>query len=177
LKASAITIGPAVALRRLPPPVLAVLREFFTRLLVGSDPVSHRRWIRLVREIFEAGPGTAFQLYRVEGRSGKFHALHRAILTAIFERQEIYPHRAPLHDFLKLRCWFVEWVDGKPTPRGTDFDTCSEDEIREFNARLQHLLYEPEIQSHLWPHLSERLRLENVTAILTNPKEEPHEQC
>lgn len=171
MKASAITIGPAGWFRQLPPAVLGVLRTFFTRHLVGLDPVSHRRWMRLVREIFEAPPGTGFLLYRVEGRSGKFHAFHRAILTAIFERQEIYPTREALHDWLKLRCWFVEWEGGCPVPRSTDFDSCSEDEIREFNARLQHLLHEPDVQAHLWPHLSEQLRLENTTAILTNPKD------
>lgn len=171
MKAAAITIGPTVRLRQLPPPVLAVLREFFTRLLVGQDPTSHHRWVRLVREIFDAAPGAAFQLYRVEGRSGKFHAFHRAVITAIFERQEVYPARDALHDWLKLQCWFVEWEAGLPRPRSTDFDSCSEDEIQEFNARLQYLLYEPGVQAHLWPHLSDRLRLENVTAILTNPKD------
>jgi hypothetical protein len=175
LKAAAITIMPRRWLRNLPPQILGMLREFFTNLLVGADPVSHRRWIRLVREIFQAPPGTGFLLYRVEGRSGQFHAFHRAILTAIFERQERYPTREALHDWLKLRCWFVEWEAGAPKPRSTDFDSCSEDEIQEFNARLQHLLHDPEIQAHLWPHLPERLRLENVTAILTNPKDH-HEQ-
>jgi hypothetical protein len=176
VKTAAITIGPSIWLRRLPPPVLQVLRVFFTQHLVGLDPTSHKRWLRLIREIFEAAPGTGFLLYRVEGRSGRFHAFHRAILRAIFERQERYPTIEALHDFLKLRCWHVEWVDGKPVPRSTDFDHCSEDEIREFNARLQHLMHDPEIQCHFWPHLSERLRLENVTAILTNPKENHEHQ-
>lgn len=176
MKTAAITIGPATRLQRFPPQVLQVLRVFFTQHLVGLDPVSHRRWVRLVREIFAADPGTGFLLYRVEGRSGPFHALHRAILTAIFERQERYPNRESLHDWLKLRCWFVEWVEGKPQPRSTDFDSCSEDEIREFNARVQHLLHDPEIQAHLWPHLSDQLRHENVTAILTNPKDHD-DQC
>lgn len=175
MKTASITIGPTMRLRRLPPPVLAVLRDFFTRLLVGQDPVSHHRWVRLVREIFDAPPGAGFQLYRVESRSREFHAFHRAVITAIFERQERYPTRDALHDWLKLQCWFVEWEAGHPVPRSTDFDQCSEDEIREFNARLQYLLHDPKAQCHLWPHLSEALRLENTTAILTNPKEN-HEQ-
>lgn len=171
MKTAAITIVPTVRLRRLPAPVLTVLREFFTRLLVGADPTSHRRWVRLVRDIFDAPPGCGFMLYRVEGRSGKFHALHRAILRATFERQERFPTVEALHDWLKLKAWFIEWVDGAPAPRSTEFDSCSEDEIRELNARVQYLLHDPAVQEWLWPHLPQHLRLENVTAILTNPKD------
>lgn len=171
MKTASITVTPTVELRRLPKYETDICRRLFTQHLRGATPEDHKRWIRLVADWWNAKPGEGFQLYRVEGRSGAFHALHRAILSAIFERQERFPTVDALHDAIKLKTWFVEWKDGKPTPKSTSFDACSEDEIRELAQRLQHLLHDPDFQAFLWPALPERLRLENVTAILTNPKE------
>ena len=168
---SPILICPTVPLGSLPDAERDVLRAFFTMHVRGMDQANDRRWRRFVRALFNAEPGEGFQLYRLEQRSGPFHRRHRAILERLFEVQERYPNVDALHDYLKLKCWFVEWVDGKPKPRSTSFDTCSEDEIRELHDRIVHLLHDPHVQRKLFPQVPARLRAEMVDAVLADPKE------
>lgn len=175
MKASPILLYATGDMRHLPESERAALRRLFTQHFQGSDGQQQRRLVRLVGDMLRARAGEGFQLYRAEERSGPFHRYHRAVIASLFERQERYPRQSAMHDWLKLKCWFVEWVDGAPKPRSTDYDSCSEDEIREFNTALKALLHEPDVQAHFWRHLSVRLRMENVTQILTNPKD-PHEQ-
>lgn len=170
MKASPILLYATGDMRHVPVPERDALRRLLTLHLRGVDREHQRRLMRLVSDMLHAAAGEGFQLYRAEERSGPFHRYHQGVLSALFERQERYRSKKALHDFLKLECWFVEWEEGCPVPRSTNFDTCSEDEIREFNASLKDLLHEPRIQCHFWPHLPERLRHEQVLGILTNPE-------
>ena len=172
MKAAAILLSPMVDLRQLPAREQDVLRRFFTQYVRGMDARSHKRWLRLAGDLWRAGAGEGFQLYRAEERSGPFHRWHRAIVGALFERQERFTNPDKLHDYLKLACWFVEWINGYPVPRSTAFDCCSEDEIREFNAKLVDLLHDPIEQRHFWPHLRAQVRREMVEGILANPNEQ-----
>ena len=174
MKAAPILLQIAEPLRRMPEEDRVVIRRFFTEHVRGADAQHHKRLLRLVADLFTARAGDGFQLYRAEARSGPFHRRHRAILTALFERQERFDNPEAMHDHLKLACWFVEWDGGVPRPKSTDYDSCSEDEIREFNDHLQELLHRPSEQEAFWPHLPPRLRQQQVDAILANPKEKPH---
>lgn len=169
-QAASILLLVTTDLRRLPEADQDVLRRFFTQCVRGADDKHHKRWIRLVRDWWNCRPGTGFQLYRAEERSGTFHRLHRGMVTALFERQELYTDKDVLHDWLKLQCWFVDWVEGQPVPKSTNYDSCSEDEIREFNAKLQHLLHQAHVQRHFWPHLTDAQRSEAVDGVLTPPE-------
>lgn len=171
-RTSAILIAPRVQLQSLPDQDRDVLRAFFTEHVRGMDAKHHKRWVRFVRDLFNAAPGEGFQFYRVENRSGPYHRMHRAVLDRLLESQERYTNIDVLHDKLKLLCWFVEWVDGKPKPRSTSFDDCSEDEIREFHTRMVDLLHAPHVSRHFWPHLPAAQRQEMVEHVLRNPKED-----
>jgi hypothetical protein len=175
MKASPILLQVRNPVLRMPEEDRAAVLRFFSECLVGADPTHDRRLRRMVNDWFRAKEGEGFQLFRAEVRSGPFHRRHRGILSELFKRQERYSDPEAMHDWLKLECWFIEWVEGHPKPRSTDYDSCTEDEIREFNTKLTELLHDPRVQCHFWPHLPDRLRLEQVEAILRDRKE-PHER-
>jgi hypothetical protein len=166
-----------VALRTLPDRDRDVLRAFFTEHVRGMDAKHDTRWRRFIRDLFNAEAGEGFQLYRAEERGGPYHRMHRAVLTRLFESQERYTDEDVLHDFLKLRCWFVTWEEGPrgspiPKPRSTSFDSCSEDDVREFHRKMVDQLHEPSIQRRFWPHLPAAQRHLMVEEVLRDPKKE-----
>jgi hypothetical protein len=59
--------------------------------------------------------------------------------------------------------------------RSTNFDECSEDEIREFHNRMVDRLYEPDTQEHFWPRKSPAERNATVEDVLhrQDPDEPP----
>jgi hypothetical protein len=175
-KTSPILLCPTVALRTLPDQERDVLRRFFTEHVRGMDRKHDSRWRRFVRDLFNAEPGEGFQLYRAEERGGPFHKMHRAVLTRLFDSQDRYTDEDVLHDWLKLKCWFVTWGEGPrgtpiPIPRSTKFSECSEDDIREFHKKMEALLHEPATQRRFWPHLKAPARQEMLETIL-NAKEQ-----
>jgi hypothetical protein len=160
-----------VPLRHMPPAEVDVIRRFLFQNIKGMDSKSDQRWKRLWAQIWNADQGVGFQIYSAEERSGPFHRRHRVILESLFDAQEMFPSVDALHDWVKLQCWFVHWDAGKPVPRSTAFDRCSEDEIRELNKGFEDLLHKPEVQEAFWPHLSPTLRAEMVETILSGQKE------
>lgn len=170
--ASPIMICPQVNLQALPDRDRDVLRAFFTEHVRGVDGDNDKEWRRLVRDLFNAVPGEGFQLYRAESRDTAYHRRHRAVLGALFEQQELYTDVDVMHDWLKVKCWHVDWKDGKPTPASTSFEDCSEGRMRKFGRKLDKLLHEPWVQRRFWPHLKPAQRQEMVELVLRNPKED-----
>ena len=123
---SAILIAPTVPLRALPDAERDVLRRFFTEHVKGMDSASDKRWRRFIGQLFRAEPGEGFELVRLEHRNLPFHARHRAILERLFQSQERYQLIDAMHDWLKLKTYFVTWGEGRrgnpiPIPRSTAF--------------------------------------------------------
>lgn len=178
-KPSPILIAPRVHLSALPDPERDVLRRFFCEHLRGMDSANDRRWRRLISQLFKAEPGEGFQLLRLEERSGPFHRRHRAVLERLFQSQERYQLIDALHDWLKLKTYFVTWGEGRrgnpiPVPRSTSFEECSEDEIREFHGRMVDLLHDPAAQRYLWRHLPSAQRVDMVEHVLAEKEEDVH---
>ena len=174
-KPSPILICPTVPLRQLPDAERDVIRRFLTEHLKGMDAANDKRWRRMWGQIMQAEPGEGFQLYREEERSGPFHRRHRVILERLFHAQERYKLIDPMHDWLKVRAYFVNWGEGTrgqpmPVPRSTAFPECSEDEIREFHARMVDLLHDPAVQRHLFPKVRAKDRQGMVDAVLTDDR-------
>lgn len=175
-KPSPIHICPVVPLHHLPDPERDVIRRFLTEHIRGMDELNDKRWRRLWGQVFRAEPGEGFALYREEQRSGPFHRRHRVILERLFDAQERYKQIKPMHDWLKLKAYFVTWGEGTrgqpmPVPRSTAFPECSEDEIREFHARMVDLLHDPAIQRHLFPKVRAKDRQGMVDAVLADQQE------
>jgi hypothetical protein len=171
MKASSILVCPVIALRQLPPAEVDVVRRFLFEHIRGMDAKNEKRWRRLWGRIWNAAEGEGFQLYSAEQRSGPFHRRHRVILERLFEAQERYTSVEALHDHLKLKAWFVTWDAGKPKPRSTAFEVCSEDEIRQFHLDMVELLHSHYEQRHLFPQVRAVDRQGMVDAVLDPPKE------
>lgn len=170
---SPILFCPVAQLRHLPDSERDVIRRFLTEHVRGMDADNDKRWRRLWGQVMHAEPGEGFQLYRVEERSGPFHRRHRVILERLFEAQERYRLIDPMHDWLKMRCYFVTWGEGSrgqpvPIPRSTAFPACSEDDMREFHGRMLDLLPDPAIQRHLFPRVRAKDRQGMVDAVLSD---------
>ena len=156
----------------LPDPERDVIRRFLTEHVKGVDRESDAAWRRLWGQVTRAEPGEGFQLYRLEERSGPFHKRHRAILERLFHAQERFPSIKAMHDFLKLRCWFVDWIDGKPVPKSTRFDKCTENEIREFHRLMVEQLHEPVVQRRLFPSVRSKDRQGMVDSVLADREDQ-----
>lgn len=169
---SPIMICPTVPLGALPDRDRDVLRAFFTEHVQGVDRDNNTRWRRFARDLFNAAPGEAFQLYRAEERVGAFHRRHRAILQRLFDAQERYPSIDALHDYIKCATYFVTWNEaGKIVPRSTAFGVCSEDDIRDLHRRMVDLLHDPNTQRRLFPSVPSRHRAAMVDTVLADPEE------
>lgn len=169
-----ILFCPIVELEKLPAAELDVLRRFFLYYLRGMDRKHARRLLRLVRRVVRAPAGEGFQIFVAEERGGPFHRMHRVILSRLFEHQDRFTDEDVMHDWMKLKCWHVDWKDGKPTPASTEFRTCSENRMREFHSKMVDLLRQPWAMHYFWPAMRPVDRHEMVDFILKDPTtEEP----
>lgn len=171
-KASSILVCPVVPLRQLPDAERDILRRFLTQHVRGMDAANQKRWARFWRDLFNADPGEGFQLYRAEERGGPFHRRHRTVLQALFDAQERFRNIDRLHDWLKIGAGFVEWVDGKPTPKSTSFDSASEDEIREFHQAAVDFLHTERAQRFLFRNVKAKDRQGMVDAVLADREQQ-----
>lgn len=167
-----ILICSVVQLHSLPDPERDVLRRFFCEHVRGMDAKHDRRWRRFVRDLFNATPGEGFQLMRVEERGGPFHRRHRVILQRLFDMQERFRNLDRLHDWLKVGAGHVDWVAGKPQPRSTAFDACSEDEMREFHEAAVDYLHTERAQRFIWRNVKAAQRPAMLEAVLRNPEDQ-----
>lgn len=170
-KAASILVCPVVPLHSIPPAEVDVIRRFLFQHIRGMDRENDQRWKRLWGQLWNAEAGEGFELLRKEERGGPFHRRHRAILQRLFDSQERYRNIDRLHDWIKVGAAFVEWKDGKPKPRSTAFDVCSEDEMREFHGQAVDFLRTERAQRFLWRHLKPNARTEMLEQVLRNPNE------
>ena len=173
---SPILVCPVIPLRHLPDSERDVIRRFVSEHVRGMDAANHRRWMRLWGQIFKAEAGEGFQFYRLEERSGPFHRRHRVILEKLFHAQERFRLLEPMHDWIKVRCYFVTWGEGSrgqpmPVPRSTNFDECPEADMRELHTRMVDLLHEPTAQRYLFPKVKASQRQGMVDAVLADEQE------
>jgi hypothetical protein len=169
---SRILICPTIALGTLPDAERDVLRRFFVEHVRGMDSANDKRWRRFVRSLFNAEPGEGFQLYLAEQRGGPYHRRHRAILQRLFDSQERFRNIDRLHDWLKVGAGFVEWIDGKPRPKSTAFDVCSEAEMREFHEAAIDYLHGERAQRFLWRHVRAKDRQGMLDAAINHNEQE-----
>lgn len=170
-----IMFCPVVDLSTLPPNELDVLRRVFGQYVRGIDRKHDRRLRWLVRRLCDAAPGEVFEADVYADRHGGYHRMHRKVLGRLFDLQERYYDIDALHDWLKLRCVHVEWVDGKPKPASTSFAKCSEARMREFHNKMVELLHNPYVQRHLFPQVRASERPAMIEAVLNPPQQEQDE--
>lgn len=176
-KPAAILICPTVALRMIPDTERDVIRRFLFDHLRGMSAQDDKRWRRMWGGLWKAEPGEGLQLYVEEERSGKFHRRHRVILEKLFASQERYRHIDKLHDWLKVGAGFVTWAPGKDhkpvaIPRSTNFEDCSENEMREAHAAMVDYLHTERAQRYLWKTVKAANRPEMLAAVLEKQEQD-----
>lgn len=157
-KASSILVCPTIRLQDLPAQEIDVVRRFLFTYIRGMDAQNDKRWRRMWAAVWNGDPGEGLHIYRSEERSGPFHRRHRKILERLFQSQERFRHLDKLHDWMKVGGGWVTWEEGSrgqllAKPRTTEFESTSEDEMREAHAAMVDFLHLPRSQRYLWPHL------------------------
>lgn len=149
----------------------AVMRRFLFDHLSGATDKDTRAWSRFVRALDEAAQGEFFQLKIQRQRDGVFHRKHMGLISKVFKAQERVEDFDAFRLWLKVGSGFVHWMPGPkggvfPVPRSINFQTCSEDDMREFHERVVEFLRKPHAQHYLFPHVSPQVAEEGIEAIL-----------
>ncbi len=150
----------------------AVVRRFLFEHLSGVTDKDTRAWSRFCRALNESGSGECFSIKIQRQRDGVFHRKHMGLISKIFKAQE------RLDDFEQFRLWikvgsgFVTWLPGPkggvfPVPRSINFNTCSEDDMREFHDGVVAFLRKSHALKYLWPNVDPELAAAGVEAILS----------
>lgn len=179
MKRTPILFYPRLQLRKeLPPEDLEVARRILLQCISGMDAKHQKRWNRFWGRVFNAEPGEAFAFVPDVDRSLVFHKRWMAIERRIFENQEAFRNLDRFRDWLKTGAGWGEYrLVGERmrfVPASVNFDSASDDEMREFAAAAEEFLHTPRASRKLWPHLTPKRRAEMVEALITNPNEEHH---
>lgn len=148
-----------------------VMRRFLLENLSGATDKDTRAWNRFVRALDQAAQGEFFQLKIQRQRDGKFHRMHMGMISKLFKAQERVEDFEAFRLWLKVGAGFVDWMPGPkggvfPVPRSINFQTCSEDDMREFHERVVEFLRKPHAQKYLFPHATAQAAAEGIDAIL-----------
>lgn len=149
----------------------AIVRRFLFEHLSGATDKDTRGWNRFVRAMNESGSGEFFSIKIQRQRSGVFHRKHMGLISKVFKSQE------RIEDFEQFRLWlkvgsgFVTWMAAPkggviPVPRSINFNSCSEDEMREFHDGVVQFLRQPHAQKYLWPNAEPAAAEQGIEAIL-----------
>lgn len=140
-------------------PQADAVRSFLFDWFKGSTDADERGWRRFIRAMNEGAAGEYFQITVERQRSGPFHRLSMAVLSAVFKGQERFEDFDLFRSFVKLGAGFVDYVpnaDGelRAIPKSVSFSSCSEEEVREFHQNAVAFLRTTRAQKTLWPEAS-----------------------
>jgi hypothetical protein len=150
----------------------AVVRKFLTGMLSGATDKDTRAWNRYVRALNESSAGECFSLKVQRQRDGKFHRRHMGMISHIFKAQERVEDFEAFRLWLKVGSGFVTWMPGPtggvfPVPRSINFNTCSEEDMREFHDGVCRFLRTGHAPKYLFPHVDPKIAEEGIDAIIT----------
>lgn len=150
----------------------AVMRRFLFENLSGATDKDTRAWNRFVRAMDAAISGECFSIKIQRQRDGVFHRKHMGLISKVFKAQERIEDFEAYRLWLKLGSGFVTWMPGPkggvfPVPKSINFNTCSEDEMREFHDGVVQFLRQPHAQKYLWPNAEPAAAEQGIEAILS----------
>lgn len=151
----------------------AVVRRFLFEHLSGATEKDTRSWTRFVRALDQAGSGEFFTITVKRQRNGRFHCMHMALISKVFKAQERLDDFEQFRLYLKVGSGFVTWMAGPkggvfPVPRSINFNTCSEEDMREFHYGVIAFLRTAHAQRYIWPNVAPSLAAEGVETILNS---------
>lgn len=133
-----------------------VMRRFLFEHLSGATDKDTRAWSRFCRAMDQAAQGEYFMVDLQRQRDGVFHRKHMGLISKVFKAQERIEDFEAYRLWLKLGSGFVTWMPGPkggvfPVPRSINFNTCSEEDMREFHEGVVAFLRTPHALKYLWP--------------------------
>lgn len=176
-KHSPILVTKQMSLAGMPEPDRRVVRHVLLDAIQGLNEQHQSRWRRWVNRLLRAEPGEVFGFVNLASRLGPYHRMHMKFEQTLFDRQEKWPHLKGMRDWLKIGAGWCDWAPGPrggivPVPRSLDYESCSDDEMREVHEAMLAFLRTPHAQRYLWPHLPAPKRAEMLETVLTRPDEE-----
>ena len=181
-KPSAVLIAAQVDMKHIPEADRDAARRFVTQYLRGMTPDMNKRFYRAARRIMNADPGEGFMCYTAEPRSLVFHKRWFAVEGRIFDAQDAFVNRERFRDYIKTGAGFGDYMLGKDrfgadklvfVPKSTNFESTSDDEMREFVESATAFLHTERPLRKFWPHLKPAQRMEMMDAMFSDPKEMP----
>mgnify|MGYP001605569003 CR=1 FL=1 len=150
----------------------AVVRKFNFEHLSGATDKDTKAWSRFCRALNEAGSGEYFEITIQRKRSLPFHKMHMGLISKVFKAQE------RIEDFEQFRLWlkvgsgFVTWLPGPkggvfPVPRSINFNTCSEEDMRDFHEGVVKFLLTEHAAKYLFPNVAVFLAEKGIEEILS----------
>lgn len=148
-----------------------VLRRFLFEHISGATDKDTKAWNRFVRAMDTAAQGEYFLVELTRKRDGVFHRKHMLLISRVFKAQERLDDFEAFRLWLKVGSGFVTWMPGPkggvfPVPRSINFNTCSEEDMREFHEGVVAFLRTEHAQKYLFPHVAPALAAEGIEAIL-----------
>ena len=133
-----------------------IMRNFLFEWLKGATEQDDKAWKRFWNAVNKAKEGEYFSVKVVRRRSTPFHRLHMKIETLIFESQEKFVDRKVFRAWAKIGSNFVDYVpnrDGEmvAVPKTTNFDDCTEEEMRQFHHDFMTFIRTAYALDVLWP--------------------------
>lgn len=149
----------------------AVVRRFLMGHLSGATDKDTKAWNNFLRAMDGAGSGEFFTFKIERKRSGRFHRLHMAVVSAVFKSQERVEDFEAFRLWLKVGSGFVTWMTGPkggvvPVPRSISYSSCSEEEMRSFHDGCVAFLRTDHAAHYLFPKAPIELAAAGLTELL-----------
>lgn len=180
-KPAALLLATQVDMVRIPDEDRDAARRFCTQYLRGMSEEMHKRFMRAAKRLMNASAGEGFMFYVSEDRSLAFHNRWFAIEGRIFDSQDAFANRERFRDYLKTGAGFGKYTMGKDrfgadrmvfVPHSTNFESTSDDEMREYVENVTAFLHTERPQRIFWPHLKPYQRAAMVESLMADPREQ-----
>jgi hypothetical protein len=140
--------------------------------LEGLGEKGRRAFGRFQRKVEKLEPGETLAFSWREPRSSRFHRLHFAILSAVFEAQEQFQDLEAFRMWCQVgagACDLVPGPNGKPVaiPKSIAYHAMDDSEFHEHHEAVVTFLRSAHATRFLWPWMSDVQGDQHVDAILS----------
>lgn len=143
-----------------------------TGRLAGFGDKNKRAYARFKKALDGMEPGELIEFSFWFPRHGKFHRLHFALLTKIFDSQEVFRKLEHLRGWLEIgagHAVFVKGPNGRTVamPDSISYRRLDDEQFKEHHDKVKVFMRTPRARRFLWPHLKKRQGAEMVEAIIS----------
>ncbi len=137
---------------------LDAARQLVFGIVDGATKEDKRAWRRFWKRIMGLDVGELIYFETVFPRHGKFHRLHMALESAVFNGQEKFHDFDQFRNWLKIGAGWVTWAVGPkggvvPLPNSISYAAADEEMFQRYHAKVVEFLRGPHAAPYLWKHL------------------------